>query len=463
MWPARASAQTSGEELGPLAPPIVHPPARAVWRAADGGASSVLVPAVEVIGLNVGLWAVAKARGQSWAQISPQTMWDHLRQGPWIWDDDPYLPNELGHPYQGSLSFSAARSSGLGFWTSVPFAFVSSGSWELFMEVESPSKNDLITTTVGGIVLGEILHRLSLQILDSGSPTWPRWLFSSLVDPMGAFNRYFFGRRANDFYPHTSRYARFLGGFTSKVVNYAEVGGVIERRSLSPQLVAGFDIISSLPGNGRLELRRPFDHFEASARVAFMSEFQATAFLRGMLRGWHYGAERFRGFWGFYTGYDFSNQSSLRIATVNVGVGSSAQLQLGDKLYLLPTLIVSGIPFGGGGTLSSSVGNRDYQIGPGFQAFLRLSLVRAGLFQFGSVATLYRLYGTYVGEGTQTIWAVNGSADIAVSANHAFGVSAAFATGSTVSAIADDTYQHSVEFSVTWSLTTDDAFGAFVR
>lgn len=421
------------------------------------------MPAVEVVGLNVGLWAVAKARGQPYAQISLHTMWDHLVHGPWIWDDDPYLPNELGHPYQGSLSFSAARSSGLGFWASVPFAFVSSGIWELFMESESPSKNDLITTTVGGIVLGEILHRMSLKILDSGPPTWPRWLAAALVDPMGAFNHYVFGRRANDFYPHPSGYARLLGGFTSKVVNDSQIGGVVEHRSLSPQVLVGFDITSSLAGNGRLELRRPFEHFEASARIAFMSEFQATAVLRGLLRGWHYQFEGVRGFWGFYTGYDFANQSSLRIATVSVGVGSSAQVTLAENLYLLPTLIASAVPFGGGGTLSRSVGNRDYQIGPGFQAYARLSLVRAGWFQAGVAGTLYRLYGTYVGEGSQTIWSVNATADIALSAHHALGVSATFATGRTFSAIADNTFQRSVEIAATWSLTTNDAFGAFVR
>lgn len=434
-----------------------------MWRAADGKPPGVLVPAVEVVGFNVGLWAVAKARGQPYAQISLGTMWAHLAHGPWIWDNDPYLPNELGHPYQGSLSFSAARSSGLGFWASVPFALVSSGIWEVFMETEPPSKNDLITTTVGGIVLGEIVHRASLWILDSGAATWPRWLAASLVDPVGAFNHYFFGRRATNFQPHPSGYARVLTGFTFNVIDEDVTNGHRRRGFLAPQVVAGFDVISSLPGNGRLELRRPFDHFEASARVAFMSEFQSTVFLRGLLRGWHYRTDTLRGFWGFFTGYDFSNQSTLRIATVNVGVGSSVQVELGERLFLLPTLVVSAVPFGGGGTLSRPVGNRDYQIGPGFQAFARLSLVRAGAFQAGVVGTLYRLYGTYVGEGTETIWAVNATADVAVADHHAAGIAATFATGSTFSAIADDTFQRSLALSLTWSVTTDDAFGAFVR
>jgi hypothetical protein len=102
--------------------------------------------------------------------------------GDWSFDRDGFAVNELGHPYQGSYSFEAARSCGLGFWGSTLATAVGSLGWEYFGETQAPSTNDFITTTMGGAALGEMLHRLYLQAKDSSSP------LRFAASPTGALN-----------------------------------------------------------------------------------------------------------------------------------------------------------------------------------------------------------------------------------------------------------------------------------
>jgi len=108
------------------------------------------------------------------------------------WDVDAFPTNQLGHPYQGSLYFAAARASKLGYWTSTLYTLVGSLQWEMFMENELPSYNDVVTTTFGGIAAGEVLFRLSSAILDpstSGAERAVREIAATLVSPTVGLTR----------------------------------------------------------------------------------------------------------------------------------------------------------------------------------------------------------------------------------------------------------------------------------
>jgi hypothetical protein len=94
-----------------------------------------------------------------WAYIDLDS-WKANLEGPWVFDRDPYLVNEIGHPAQGSFYFSVGRSNGLDFWESALGSALGSAVWELFGETHTPDINDFITTTLGGAALGEMLHRL---------------------------------------------------------------------------------------------------------------------------------------------------------------------------------------------------------------------------------------------------------------------------------------------------------------
>ena len=96
----------------------------------------------------------------------------------WVWDEDGFFMNQMGHPYQGSLYFMAGRSNGLNFWQS--FLVSASGSlfWEGFGETTPPSINDIITTPISGTILGEVLHRLFIDVYEIFPPL--AWIFSPI-------------------------------------------------------------------------------------------------------------------------------------------------------------------------------------------------------------------------------------------------------------------------------------------
>ena len=155
-----------------------------------------LIPIPEIIVLNIGVWSMSKwVVPQPWAQISAESVsenWKHQ----WVWDSDHFSTNQLMHPYHGNLYFNLARSSGLSFWESAPYSLAGSFMWEMVMETNYPSRNDLITTTMGGIALGEMTYRLSSKILDertTGSERVWREIGAFLLAPTRGVNRLFRG------------------------------------------------------------------------------------------------------------------------------------------------------------------------------------------------------------------------------------------------------------------------------
>lgn len=150
------------------------------------------LPAVEVVGLNFGVWGYHRyLSGENWSNISWETIKNNFKYG-FVWDADGYLINQFWHPYHGSNYYNAARSNGLEFWESAPYAFFGSLTWEYFFENERPSYNDIVNTPVTGIILGEISFRVSDLIIDESATGFERFLreFSStIIDPMKGFNR----------------------------------------------------------------------------------------------------------------------------------------------------------------------------------------------------------------------------------------------------------------------------------
>lgn len=88
----------------------------------------------------------------------------------WKWDQDRFGNNFFLHPLTGASYFDAARSAGFNFYESMPFAFGGSYMWKLFGENAlpdgKPEREDIINTTILGIFGGEVLYRLSSNILD---------------------------------------------------------------------------------------------------------------------------------------------------------------------------------------------------------------------------------------------------------------------------------------------------------
>lgn len=141
--------------------------------------------AAETAGFNIGLWAFDRyvLKGH-YAYISWNSIKENFKHG-FEWDEDHLHTNMFDHPYNGSIFFNAGRSNGFNFWQSELFAIGGSAMWEMFMEKEYPSTNDIIATPIGGAALGEVLYRTSDLILDDRSTggerfagNWPPFLLT---------------------------------------------------------------------------------------------------------------------------------------------------------------------------------------------------------------------------------------------------------------------------------------------
>ncbi len=148
--------------------------------------------AFQTAGLNVGVWAFDRyVMNQDYAKISLHSIGKNITNS-FVWDNDKFSTNLFAHPYHGNLYFNAARSNGLSFWESVPYSFAGSLMWEICAEVEPPAINDFLATSIGGVALGEVTHRLSSLVLDDskfGSNRFFREFLGTLICPSRGLNR----------------------------------------------------------------------------------------------------------------------------------------------------------------------------------------------------------------------------------------------------------------------------------
>jgi hypothetical protein len=120
---------------------------------------------LDVITINGLTNLINRLSGEEFAAISPESWARNLADGA-TWDDNGLSVNHFGHPYHGAAYFNAARANGFGFWGAAPFALAGSLMWEYLGETHRPSTNDILSTTLGGIILGEAVQRLTIGLVD---------------------------------------------------------------------------------------------------------------------------------------------------------------------------------------------------------------------------------------------------------------------------------------------------------
>jgi hypothetical protein len=150
-----------------------------------------------IFATNIGVWSFDRyIMNEKFARINWNTINDNFKTG-FVWDNDMFVTNLFAHPYHGGLYFNAARSNGLNFWQSAPFAAGGSLMWEFFMENEYPAINDFLATSIGGICLGEMTYRLSDRIIDDRSVGFERFRREALLtilSPARGLNRIISGK-----------------------------------------------------------------------------------------------------------------------------------------------------------------------------------------------------------------------------------------------------------------------------
>jgi hypothetical protein len=111
---------------------------------------------------------------------------------PPVWDHDTYFTNYICHPYAGSFYYNTMRTKGGSAAASFGFSVFSSTLWEYGLEAffEQPSIQDLIVTPIVGSIVGEAVHRLTLE-MSIGGFNFPEKLAVLFLNPSYVMNHGF--------------------------------------------------------------------------------------------------------------------------------------------------------------------------------------------------------------------------------------------------------------------------------
>lgn len=224
----------------------------------------------EVVGFNLGLWAYDRfIQKGDFAYISLNSIERNFREG-FKWDNDNMGTNTFLHPYNGNLYYNAARSNGFNYWQSAMFAMGGSAMWEMFMECEYPSTNDIIATPIGGTCIGEILFRASDAVLDdrtSGGERVGREVAAFIISPLRGFNRIISGQA----WRHSPTTGRIFG--TPSVAVQISTGlKTLACQGRMKHTQVGSSVQLDVEYGNRFEIKsyKPFDYFTVRAELQFL-------------------------------------------------------------------------------------------------------------------------------------------------------------------------------------------------
>lgn len=248
-----------------------------------------------------------------YSYISFQNFIDHQRLSAWDWDDNQFTTNQIDHPWHGQLYFNAFRSNGYNFYQSGLATLAGSYIWETAGETQHPSINDLVNTAFGGVILGEMTHRVSRNILArsrNGHNKTGNEIVAFLVNPVNGLNRLLdgkWGRHIDDYYAVDSSdiSAEFDLGF--RRFDAREGDFLLKGKN------SVYGRLRFLYNNGNHNYKRPFDVFKVNLEMGSGdSTFINAVNVHAMLRG----AEFFKSQRGVHFGtlnahYDFYNNDAF--------------------------------------------------------------------------------------------------------------------------------------------------------
>lgn len=359
-------------------PRIVDPP-KPDLSAEIEARKSYVIPALEILGFDVLLNRFDNhfLPGNDY-DVNASTWRRNLRNG-WVTDKDPFKVNQLGHPYQGSMYHGFARSAGLNYWESLGYTFAGSAFWEVFGERTPPSRNDQITTGIGGTFLGEALFRMSSLVLEKGEgPKFWREVSAAVISPSTGFNRLAFDKRFDTIFAsrNPTYYSRLGLGIAGTTQNVPGTTTAIKRNEAQ----ADFSLDYGLPGKPGYTYTRPFDYFTFQGTASSANVFE-NVMTRGLLIGKDYEAgKNIRGVWGLYGSYDYISPQAFRISSTALSLGTTGQMWLTNSIALQGTAM-AGVGYAAASTIRG-VAENDYHFGVAPQALLATRLI------FGETAAL---------------------------------------------------------------------------
>ena len=365
--------------------------------------------AAEATGINVGVQLFDRyALNSDFAQTTLNSLKRNFTDG-MVWDNDFFITNLFAHPYHGNLYFNAARSNGLSFWESAPYALGGSAMWEFLGETEPPAINDIIATTCGGIAIGEMTHRLSRTVLDDrdrGGSRFLREAAATIINPIQGLHRIFSGdawRVRSDHYRYHDFSKIPVDMSFSVGWRYLADNGALFRGIHAPYV--NITLMYGTPVDGERHTT-PYDFFDLEMNAAFGGGQPFVNTLNIVGRLWStpiLDKKDMAGEFGIYQHFNYydakpiedgSELTPYRISeAAGFGPGFSLSLpQTGAMTKLEQRIFTSGILLGGTKSDYFNVIERDYNMGSGFSVKSKTQIEFGKFGRFMLNAKYFRIY-----------------------------------------------------------------------
>lgn len=314
-------------------------------------------------------------------QVTSKSIKNNFQVKKWWWDADYYHTNAINHPYHGALYYTAARDNGMNIGVSSLMALGGSLTWEMLCESEPPSFNDLVTTPIGGITLGEPMHRISDKVIDNskrGIERVGRELVAALIDPVKGLNRLIRGDTWR-VRPGADSYSPAMS--TAVELGYRYLDVAEEKALATPYLNFNVDYgdVMGTEGNG------PFDYFTLNLTATAGKEQPHISCVQVKNQLWSRQLgkkDKPNAVFGFYNHYDYTSAlprydlpegqrmrrpyGYLEIASIGPGFA----YRTGSLLKWEQQIFVHGIGLGATPikTVHKKGSNRGYSFGSGYGA-----------------------------------------------------------------------------------------------
>lgn len=316
----------------------------------------------------------------------------------WEWDQDRLGMNFFMHPYSGSVFFNSARASGYNFWESLPYTLFGSYMWKIFGENGVPERNDLISTTVNGAFGGEMIYRLSSDILDdqtTGADRFFRELGGAIISPIRFLSRLSHGE--------LSRLAP-AEVYQKEPLNITLSAGyhrVNEGTSLqSGSNTVNFNLLLDYGNPYEIISRKPFDYFRVRSDLDFGMGRKIIDNITGygILFGSNAQYGNLEMLVGLFQHMNYFDNWTFELSTMAFGPSIISKLPMRGSSSLSTSLHLALVPFGG---LSGRFGPdttqvRDYDYVGGAEAKLENTFDIGGWADFTIIGYYWWLH-TYVG------------------------------------------------------------------
>jgi hypothetical protein len=345
---------------------------------------------LEMTSLNVTIWLFNRyVIKEKWAYVSWDSWRNNLKSG-FTWDKDTYWTNLLGHPYHGAINYTIVRANNLNVLESTLLTLLGSATWELFLESRGdkdnpPSRNDLITNTLGGLTLGELLFKAANLFIDESAVGFERVLRETMafvVNPGNVF-RVISGEAFRVGSPPEKHYFNLKFPF-----------GAYKTSSGQPTFLMALGLEYNDHLKGETSSLHSYDWFSLSIRLGLQdyklldTEILATGILAGKkIKG---------GIAGLFGVFDYMDtQTSKIMSALGVGPGLVTISESDSRFYFNSSGILYLI-FGGSSPSIESPDaqfgtkiNDPYYFGPGLLGRVKLKLGKRGL---GSIDTGFSQY-----------------------------------------------------------------------